>query len=81
MRVKFLKSCEIEVCTNVDKFDNAMTETEVFEVGDETEFEIIDHPTDIQGREDLSHVNVQFGDGSVAFGLSTEWFKQLFICG
>lgn len=75
MLVEFVESCEIEICNNLDEFDNAETETEIFRVGDQAEFDIIDHPSKFNGEEDLEHVNVQFGDGSVAFGLSVNWYK------
>ena len=81
MKVEFIQACEIEVFTSFDEaLDDGETETEIFFVGDTAEFDIIDHPeklVDGKFQPDTQLLNVQFGDGSVAFGLSKEWFKEI----
>ena len=84
MLVEFVQPCEIEVYINIvneGTIDETTESTiEVFAVGDQTEFEILDHPDKWDGRgfvEDSEHVNVQFDDGSVAFCVSTEWYKVI----
>jgi hypothetical protein len=66
MIVEFEVACEIDVFEN----DNDRGTTEIFEVGDTAEFDIFEDIGD-----DLVHV--QFGNGSVAFGLSKKWYKVL----
>lgn len=81
MKVQFVCDCEIEVISNFDEaLDDGDSETEVFRAGEFAEFDVVDHPqrmVDGELRDDLTMVNVQFGDGSVAFGLSCEWFKEI----
>lgn len=81
MKVEFLLDCEIEVIESFDEaMDDAESTTELFHKGDQTEFDILDHPQRFNGDEFEDHptmVNVQFGDGSVAFGLSCEWYKEI----
>ena len=77
MKVEFLTDVEIEV---IESFDDAESTTQVFRVGDTTEFDVMDHPQrmiDGELKDDPDTVNVQFGDGSVSFGLSLDWFKVL----
>lgn len=81
MKVRFTDSCEIEVFESFDEaLDDGETSTEIFREGDEAEFDILDSPLRFDGNDlvpDDSIVNVQFGDGSVAFGLSRSWFEEL----
>ncbi len=81
MKVEFLLDCEIEVIESFDEaMDGAESTSELFRTGDQTEFDIIDHPQRFNGDELEDHptmVNVQFGDGSVAFGLCCEWYKEI----
>jgi len=78
MKVRFKSKCEIECVDSFDEaLDDAETSTEVFDVGDEVEFDVLDHPQKFQHGDfvdDTNFLNVQFGNGSVAFGLSKEWF-------
>ena len=81
MRIKFLTVCEIEVCQSFDAaLDDLETEARTFQIGEEIEFEIIDHPQRFNGKkfvDDTKTVNVQFPNGNVAFGLSYSWFEKL----
>lgn len=84
MKVKFLVLCEIEVYETVEEAaEGDMLEegqTEVFLPGQEADFDIVDHPLRFNGTdlvEDPNILNVQFGDGSVAFGISREWFEEV----
>lgn len=84
MKVRFVTDCEIEVFETFDEaLDDGETSTEVFRVGDEAEFDLLDAPLKFDGNEFVpaeDTVNVQFGDGSVAFGLSREWFEEIKEC-
>lgn len=81
MKVQFTQPVEIEVIESFDAaLDDAESTFEVFSPGDTIEFEVIGHPERLMNgelREDSSLLNVQFGNGSVAFGLSTSWFNIL----
>ena len=86
MRVRFLERCEIEVWEDYDEvLDDGETRTEIFQIGEETEFDLIDYGQrmmpDENGEYDLRPdpdvLNVQFGDGSVALGLSRSWFTVI----
>ena len=81
MRVKFLVDCEIEIIEGFNELaDEAEPTTEVFRVGDEVEFDVFDSPQRFNGQDLEDHpdmVNVQFGDGSVAYCLSKEWYEVM----
>jgi len=81
MKVKFLESCEIEVFDSFDEaLDDGETSTEVFMPGHTAEFDVIGHPEKMEGGKLVpatDFVNVQFGNGSVAFGLDKAWFETL----
>ena len=83
MKIQFLDSCEIEVCESFyDALDDAETRTERFEAGEEVEFDVFGHPQSFNKNigqivDDKAYVNVQFPDGSVAFGLSVDWFEEV----
>lgn len=81
MKVRFITKCEIEVLESFDEaLDDGETTTEVFNVGDTAEFDLLDPPERMVGNKmvsDTENVNVQFGDGSVAFGLSKSWFEEM----
>lgn len=79
MQVRFLTDVEIEVFES-DEDDFEASDTETYKAGDIEEFDVFGHPhrmVDGELVEDPNLVNVQFGDGSVAFGLSTEWYEVL----
>lgn len=81
MKVQFVTACEIEVFETFDEaLDDGETCTQVFNEGDKAEFDVLDSPLRFDGNNlvpDDSTVNVQFGDGSVAFGLSRSWFEEI----
>ena len=73
--------CSVQIIENYDEStDDIEQYTEVFMVGDKVEFDIVDHPNRIVNGKlvpDETRINIQFGDGSVAFGLKQEWFKLI----
>lgn len=74
MKVIFVTDCEIEVHESEES-----STTDTISVGDVREFTVIDHPLKFDGHSfvtDPDTVNVQFDDGSVAFGLSLAWFTE-----
>lgn len=79
-KVRFLEDCEIEVYEHVDEnMDLVESSIELFINGTVVEFDVLDHPIHIIDGEwepDPDLVNVQFGDGSVTFGLSILWFEE-----
>jgi hypothetical protein len=78
MKVKLRKDTELEVSTGYDEEgDIANTETESYAAGTELEFEIVDFAQRmVDGKlvDDPDTWNIQLGDGSVAFGVSKDWF-------
>lgn len=79
MKAKFTKQCEIEIVDHYDEdIDDVISSIEMFNEGEEIEFDVFGHPERvIDGNivEDTSLLNIQFGDGSVAFGVSKEWME------
>lgn len=72
MNIRFVKDTELEIVVDFDdNMDTATTETEIFVIGDETEVDILD--TD----EELKTVDMQFGDGSIAFGVPSDVFIEV----
>lgn len=68
MRIKWLEPIELEVVENYDEqFDFVESTIEIFNEEDEIEI-------DIFGEEDESG-DIQFEDGSLAFGVSKSWFQ------
>lgn len=60
--IKFIKDAELEVTESYDEeADFAETHTETFRAGESVEADVFDDRGD--------SVNVQFGDGSVVYGL------------
>lgn len=81
MKVEFVEDCEIEVIKNFNEaLDEVESSSELFRIGEQTEFEIIDHPQKFDGEklvDDPDYVNVQFSDGSMAYCLCRQWFKEV----
>ena len=86
MLVRFLTNWDLEIVENYDEDNDCPDITwESFKIGDETEFDIFGHPLYINKinpddkslEENLEEVNVQFGDGSIAFGIRMEWFEEI----
>ena len=75
MKATFITDCAVEVVENFhEEEDHAEITEEHFCIGDEIEFDIFGHPMKLDDKnklvEDLDKIHIQFGDGSVAFGLS-----------
>jgi hypothetical protein len=81
MKIQFNQSCEIEVWNNYDEIlDSVDYSTALFNSGDIVEFEVFGHPEKFNGKtfeEDTELFNVKFNDGSVAYGISKDWFTIL----
>lgn len=74
MIVRFKEACEIEVTDYYDEEnDEPITHMEAFAEGEEVEFDVVDEHG---GEGELGElVNIQFFDGSVAFGIPTDSFE------
>jgi hypothetical protein len=81
MKVKWKVPVELEVIESFDKaMDDVDSYTERFNAGEVTEFDIFGYAERfVKGKlkEDKTLPNIQFGDGSVTFGVSTEWFEVI----
>lgn len=78
MLKRFAENVELTIVTDLNEKDEPVETTELFRKGDEVEFDIFGHPEKFEaGRmvEDLSLWNIQFGDGSCAFGVEPSWFE------
>lgn len=82
MKKRFTGDTELIIVTNLNEADEPDEEIEVFRKGEEIEFDVIDHPQRFDmdiGKlvEDTSLINIQFGDGSMAFGVDLEWLEDV----
>lgn len=70
MKIKFPDACEVEIVESYDEAtDTAETSEEQFQAGDIEDVEFLeDHG---------ESVDVQFGDGSVAYNLLKEFFEVI----
>ena len=78
MKIRFICDCELEIVTGLTPNGDPIETQEVFREGDETEFDLIDHPEHmVKGTfvPNESMWNVQFGDGSMGMGIGREWFE------
>ena len=78
MKIKLLKDTELTITTHFNEDGEPVEEIEVFKAGAVLEFDLIDYPLRFIGGvlvPDTNIWNVQFGDGSMAFGVSREWFE------
>ena len=67
MKIRFKETVELEVVTNFEEDGETLdTETEVVHTGDEHEVDVIEDKGDA--------IDIQFGDGSVAYNVMKEWF-------
>lgn len=67
--IKFKEPAELEVVVNFDEqTETAQTETEVFNPGDTAEADVI------ETNENFGTATIQFGDGSVAYGVPMNVF-------
>ena len=79
MKLKFNRDVQLEIVERVEN-DTPVESQEVFRAGDTIDVDLIDHPFRMVGERllpDPTIWNVQFGDGSMAFGVSREWFDIL----
>ena len=81
MKVKFTSDVELEIIESFEEaLDDAESTTEVFKQDTVVDFDVFgygERMIDGELVEDRNLLNVQFADGSVAFGVSTEWFEQV----
>ena len=81
MKIRWLCDVELEVIESFDEaLDNADSSTEIFRAGEQTEFDVfgyLERVIDGKLEEDKNFLNIQFGDGSVSFGVSKEWFEEI----
>jgi hypothetical protein len=78
MKLKFIVDCELNIVTQLNEEQEPIETVEVFRIGEIIECDLIDHPERMVEGEfipDTNLWNVQFGDGSMAFGVSREWFE------
>ena len=77
MLIKFNTDCEIEVIHHFDEELDEITDSTVttFHAGDEVDIDILSRPT--KPGDENDYVNVQFDDGSVAYGVLTRWFDEI----
>lgn len=76
-------ACDVELSI-VESFDGKTEKTnekiEVFKVGERIEFTLIDFAQKFDGGNlmpDKNLLNIQFGDGSMAFGVDKSWLKDI----
>ena len=71
--IKFKSDTQLEVVTDFDENTDTITgiETETFKAGEKVDGEII---SDREEKGDV-FVDIQFGDGSVAFGVQRDCFE------
>lgn len=78
MKIKLLQDTELTIVTHLNEEDEPVEVNELFKAGTVLECDLIDHPERmVEGNFvlDTSLWNVQFGDGSMTFGVSREWFE------
>ena len=69
LKVRWLQDVELEVVNSYDEeTDTTDTEDQIFRKDEITEFDVFDV------REDTQTINVQFGNGSVVYGLPVKLF-------
>jgi len=77
MKAKLIQDCEFEIVTDIENDEPVWGLPEFFKAGTVLEFDIVDHPEKFVGDklvEDKTLWNIQFGDGTMAMGVSCEWF-------
>lgn len=77
MIVRFVKKCEITICQDTEDADGI---NRVFDIGETVNFTVFDHPERLVNGEwipDTNFANVQFDNGSVAFGISKDWYEEI----
>lgn len=76
--MKATLACDVEltIVTGLNRAEEPIEEIEVFRKGGEIDFDLVDHPQRVEGDklvDDTRFWNIQFPDGSMAFGVSREW--------
>jgi hypothetical protein len=76
--MKATLACDVELTlvTGLDRAEEPIEEIEVFRKGREIDFDLIDYAQRMEGDklvDDPRFWNIQFPDGSMAFGVSREW--------
>lgn len=78
MKIKFKELVQLNIVTHLNDNEEPNDELETFQVGEVIEVDLIDYAERVSttGKlvEDKDLWNVQFGNGSMAFGVSTKWF-------
>ena len=82
MKIRFIKACEVELAVGSDKDGEPVFETEVFNIGEVHEVDVIDFATTADpnpgGNGFVPNKNwpqLEFGDGSVSTGIPLECFE------
>ena len=68
---RVVSDCEMTIHSSPE---DESGEVKVFVAGTVLEFFVVDHPM-VNGKESTELANIQFPDGSMAFGVSGSWFK------
>lgn len=74
VQCQIAEDCELVIYKNEDDGTEKL-----FKKGTPVEFLVVDHPFKFNGIdfvEDRELINVQFNDGSIAFGCSVDWFTE-----
>lgn len=77
MKLQFNRPVQLEIVEKIEENDTPIESQEIFQSGEIIEVDLIDHPLRMKDGElvpDENLWNVQFGDGSMAFGVDREWF-------
>lgn len=70
MEIQFLEECELEIVQSFDeKSETLDCEDRIFNVGDVYDVDIVEE------REQF--VDIQFGNGGVAYNVNKQWYKEL----
>ena len=76
MKIKWLQDVNMEVVTGYDeRLDEAITELECFKNGEIHDVDILDRTEPNKFTKVM--VDMQFGDGSVAYGVEEDLFKEV----
>ena len=72
MKIRFLEDVELDVIEEFDELtEDIKSSAELFKAGTVNEIDVFSDEDD----EDAEHVDIQFGNGSVCFGVMKSWFE------
>lgn len=71
MKIKWLKKANIEVIYGVDNGEIVDSDIETVEPGEVDDVDIFNR------SEKLNTIDIQFGDGGVACGISNNWYEVI----